>query len=163
LTKKKSKYISKEEALIKLQKYCAYQDRCHQEVRAKLLELEIFGDDLENIIVDLISEKFLDEERFARSYVRGKFRMKSWGRIRIRQELKQRNISPYCLRKGFEEINEIDYEATLTKLIKKKNKEEREKNEFKRKGKLAQYAIRKGYETYLVWKVIHRIFKDKKR
>ena len=162
MEKKKSNHLSKEEALIRLQKYCVYQDRCHQEVRAKLLELEIFGDDLENIIVDLISEKFLDEERFARSYVRGKFRMKSWGRIRIRQELKKRNISPYCLRKGFEEINEDDYEATLTRLIKKKNKEEREKNEFKRKGKLAQYAMRKGYESHLVWKMIHQIFNKKK-
>ncbi len=163
MAKKKTKYISKDEALIKLQKYCAYQDRCHQEVRAKLLELEVYGDDLENIIVDLISERFLDEERFARSYVRGKFRIKSWGRIRIRQELKQRNISAYCLKKGFEEINEIDYHETLTKLIKKKNKEEREKNEFKRKGKLAQYAIRKGYETHLVWTVIHQIFNESKK
>lgn len=163
MSKKKTTYLSKEEALIRLQKYCVYQDRCHKEVRAKLLELEIYGDDLENVIVDLIAEKFLDEERFARSYVRGKFRMKSWGRIRIRQELKQRNISAYCLRKGFEEINEVDYERTLTKLIKKKNKAEREKNEFKRKGKLAQYAMRKGFEAHLVWKVIHEIFNDKKK
>ena len=94
--KKAKKYISPEDALAKLQRYCAYQDRCHQEVRTKLIDLGVFGDTLEEIITDLIKDNFLNEERFARSYARGKFRMRKWGRIKIRQELKLRKISDYC-------------------------------------------------------------------
>ena len=113
------KYISKDDALSKLQRYCAYQDRCHQEVRSKLLDLGIYGDDLEEIISDLISENFLNEERYARSYARGKFRIKRWGRMRIQQELKQRKISAYCLRKAMEEIEEEEYEQTLRTILEK--------------------------------------------
>ena len=76
----KKKYVSLDKALQKLQRYCAYQDRCHQEVRAKLLSLGVYGDEMEEIIVSLIEDKFLDEERFARSFARGKFRLKQWGR-----------------------------------------------------------------------------------
>jgi regulatory protein len=76
----KSSYVSKEDALKKLQRYCAYQDRCHQEARRKLLDLGIYGDDLEEIISELISDNFLNEERFARSFARGKFRIKGWGK-----------------------------------------------------------------------------------
>jgi regulatory protein len=106
---KKKKYISKDDALLKLQAYCAYQDRCHSEVRSKLLDLGIYGDDLEDIIVALIEDNFLNEERYARSYARGKFRIKQWGRLRIRRELKFRKISDYCIRKAMEEIDENDY------------------------------------------------------
>ena len=119
--KKAKKYISQEDALAKLQRYCAYQDRCHQEVRTKLLNLGIYGDDLEEIMADLISENFLNEERYARSFARGKFRMKKWGRNRIRQELKMRNISAYCLRKAMTEIEEEDYLKTLKEVISKKD------------------------------------------
>lgn len=162
MDKNKPKFVSKEEALIKLQKYCAYQDRCHQEVRKKLLDLGLYGDELEQIIVDLIEERFLDEERFARSYARGKFRVKSWGRIRIRQELKQRNISSYCLKKALEEIEDNAYQDKIVHLIEKKNKIEKEKNLYKRKGKLAQYVIQKGFESHLVWKMINELYPYKK-
>jgi len=148
----------KDRALRKLQKYCAYQDRCHQEVRSKLLDLKIYGEDLENIIVELIEDKFLDEERFARSYARGKFRMKNWGRVRIRQELKKRKISAYCIKKAMQEIEEEDYIKTMQKLLEKKHKEYKEKNLFKRKGKLAKYLIGKGYESSLVWLEINKFF-----
>lgn len=153
--KKKKKHVSKEEGLIKLQKYCAYQDRCHQEVRNKLLELGIFGLDLENIISDLIAENFLNEERFARSYARGKFRIKRWGRIRIKQELAKRKISSYCVRKAMEELDEFDYLEQLQLLIEKKTALEREKNPYKKKIKIAQYAIRKGFESHLVWGILN--------
>ena len=91
----KKKYLSKEDALKKLQRYCAYQDRCHQEVRSKLLDLGIYGHDLEEVIVALIEDNFLNEERFARSFTRGKLRIKHWGRNKILQELKKKNI--FCL------------------------------------------------------------------
>jgi len=155
LAKKKSKYVSKEEGLAKLQRYCVYQDRCHQEVRYKLLDLGIYGDDLEEIIAELISENFLNEERFARSYARGKFRIKRWGRIRIGLELKKRNISAYCRKKAMEELAEEDYEGTLRQLIEKRQEQEKERNLYKKKGKIAQHFIRKGFESYLVWGILN--------
>ena len=112
--------MTKLEALKKLQKYCAYQDRCHQEVRSKLLDLGIYGDDLENVMVELIEENFLNEERFARSYARGKFRIKKWGKVRILRELKQRQISAYCIRKGMEKLKKKNTKKFLIKLSRKK-------------------------------------------
>ncbi len=155
--KKEKKYHTKDEGLAKLQRYCAYQDRCHKEVRTKLLDIGIYGDDLEEIIVDLIQDNFLNEERYARSYARGKFRMKGWGRIRIRRELKMRNISDYCMRKAMEELDELDYEGTIDKLIEKKWNTIREKDEFKKRGKLANYLAGKGYESGLIWQRIKKL------
>ena len=153
----RKKYISKKDALLKLQRYCAYQDRCHQEVRRKLRDLGIYGDDLEEIIVELIGENFLNEERYARSYARGKFRVKKWGRDRIRQELKKRNISAYCLRKGLEEIEESLYLDTLREVILKRNTKTTAKTEFERGAKLGQYALSRGYESALVWNTIRQL------
>lgn len=148
------KYISKAEALTKLQRYCAYQDRCHSEVRSKLLEIGIYGQDLEDIIAHLIEEKFLDEERYARSFARGKFRMKQWGRRRIQQELKQRDISDYCIRKALEEIKEEDYLKTLEEVLEKRAGHLAEESDFARKAKLAQYAMSRGFESDLIWQFL---------
>ncbi|MGB1121231.1 MAG: regulatory protein RecX, partial [Saprospiraceae bacterium] len=136
-----------DEALIKLQRYCAYQDRCHKEVREKLSDLGIWGDDAGQVIVELIEEKFLDEERFARSFVRGKHRFKKWGRIKIERELKKKDITGYCLKMGFQEIDDEEYLETLTTIITKKNQFLKAKNEYERKVKLAKYAMTKGYES----------------
>lgn len=149
--KKKRQYYSKEEALAKLQRYCAYQDRCHQEVRTKLLDHGIYGDELEEVISELILDNFLNEERFARSYARGKFRIKKWGKIKIRIELKKRKISDYCLRKAMEEIEDEEYEKTIDELIERKWNEIRETNDFKKKGKVAKYLEGKGYERAFIW------------
>ncbi len=151
------KRTDKVTALKKLQRYCAYQDRCHQEVRKKLIDLGVYGLDLENVITELIAENFLNEERFACSYARGKFRMKKWGRIRIRQELKQRRISDYCIRKAMKEIEEDDYRKALKALLKKKDNEKKEKNLFKLRATIAAYAIRKGYESKLVWELVKEL------
>ena len=148
----------KDIALQKLMHYCAYQERCHQEVRSKLLSLEIYGDDLEEIIAELITENFLNEERFAIAYAGGKFRMKKWGKIRIKQELKRRKISDYCIKKAMQEIDEEGYMEGLYALIEKKRKTEKETNEFKLKGRLAKYAMSKGFESYLVWQALKDIF-----
>lgn len=159
---KKKKYISRDEALDKLERYCVYQDRCHKEVRTKLIELGIYGDDLELIIAKLIEENFLNEERYACSYVRGKFRMKKWGRIKIKIELKRNKISAYCIKKGFQEIDEEEYIETLDKLILKKNELLREKNPYKRNQKIAAYLYQKGYESHLIWERIKALIKFKK-
>lgn len=155
--KKEKKFHTKEEALDKLQRYCAYQDRCHLEVRTKLLDLGIYGDDLEEVIVELIRENFLNEERFARSYARGKFRMKRWGRNRIKRELKFRQISAYCLRKAMEEIDEDEYQEVLTTILTKKIASTKAANDFLRKSKAGAYAISRGYEPGLVWEIIKTI------
>jgi len=157
--KKPTKYHTKEEALDKLQRYCVYQDRCHQEVRKKILELGVYGDDLENIITDLIAENFLNEERFACSYARGKFRMKRWGRVRIRQELKRRQMSAYCLRKAMEEIDEEEYLKVLRDILEKKLATVKGSNQFQRNGKAGTYAISRGYESHLVWETIKKLEK----
>lgn len=149
-----------DEALAKLQRYCAYQDRCHKEVKEKLNELGIWGDDAGQVIVALIEDKFLDEERFARSFVRGKYRFKKWGRIKIKQELKKKDISGYCLKMGFQEIDEQEYMENLASIIHKKNDFLKAKNQYERKAKLAKYAITKGYESHLVWQIVNDAITD---
>lgn len=138
----------------KLKHYCAYQERCHQEVRQKLLELKVYGDDLESIILMLIEENYLNEERFARLFSGGKFRIKGWGRLKIRQELKARQISEYCINKGLSEINEEQYLEKLQALKEKRESIEKEKNPILRKKKIAQYLISRGYESDLVWGIL---------
>ena len=157
---KEKKYLSQEDALAKAQRYCAYQDRCHQEVRYKLIEWGVYGDALERVIADLVSERFLDEERFARSYTRGKFRVKKWGRQRIQRELKRKEISAYCLRKAMEEIEEEDYRATLLQVLQKRDRLLRESNPYKRKQKIIQYGIQRGYEISLVYEIYKELKTD---
>ncbi|RME00261.1 MAG: RecX family transcriptional regulator [Bacteroidetes bacterium] len=147
---KPKKYYSKAEALAALQRYCAYQDRCHKEVRSKLLSLGIYGMDLEDIMVQLIEEKFLDEERFARSFARGKFRMKHWGRRRIVQELKKRDISEYCIRKALTEIDEEEYSEALRQVLHKRFSLA-SGNKYERRKKATEAALRRGYEPELVF------------
>lgn len=157
---KSKKYLTKQEGLQKLQRYCAYQDRCHQEVRSKLIELGIYGDDLEEIIVELIEENFLNEERFARSYARGKFRFKCWGRIKITRELKMRKISDYLIRKALEEIPETDYQQELYQFLERKLPLIKAKNDFERKQKLAAYAQRRGFESEYIWQTVNELIQQ---
>jgi len=131
--------------LAKLQKYCAYQDRCHSEVRTKLLQLKTYGDDLENIISELIQEDYLNEERFACSYVRGKYRMKKWGRDKIVMALKKKGISDYCIRKGLSEIDMEEYNSNLQSLYVKLAEKYTEKNAFLQRQKIYAALRRKGY------------------
>jgi len=149
------KYLTQEAALQKLQHYCAYQDRCHSEVRSKLIDLGIYGDTLEEIMTELIVNKFLDEERFARSYARGKFRLKKWGRLRILKELKFRKVSEYCMKKALSEIEEDEYLATLDTILNKKQKQYLQKNDaFTARQKAAKYAAQRGYEMNLIWELL---------
>lgn len=145
-----AKRLSFEEALIKAQRFCAYQDRCHQELRFKLIEWGVYGDDLENVLAELIQERFLDEERFARSFARGKFRIKQWGRLRIVQELKKRDVSEYCIRAGMSEIGEEDYLETLRGLLEKKaGMLGEDLPPAERFQKIVRHAISRGFEPGL--------------
>ncbi|MCB0570606.1 MAG: RecX family transcriptional regulator [Phaeodactylibacter sp.] len=152
-----AKWLTREEALAKMQRYCAYQDRCHQEVRSKLLELEVYGERLEEIMGQLIEEGFLNEERFARSFARGKFRIKQWGRNRIRRELKARQVSDYCIRKGLEEIDETEYLETLRALLQKKLENGGEGALAQQKQKAVRYALSRGFEAELAWPMLEEL------
>jgi regulatory protein len=151
---KKKQFWSKEEAVLNIQKYCAFQERCHKEVRYKLIEHAIYGDLLEEIISDLISNNFLDEERFARTFARGKFRMKQWGRNKIKQELKIRDVSAYSIKAAMTEIDGDEYLSVLCHLIAKKERTTTFKNQFDKKKKLTDYALSKGYEYELIAEII---------
>ncbi len=137
--------------LNKLRHYCAYQERCHEEVRTKILALKIYGEGLEEIINKLIEEDFLNEERFSKAYSGGRFRIKKWGRNKIINELKKRKISEYCIKMGLSEIDADDYSATMNKLIQSALKRYKSNNPFETKNKTAKFLISKGYESNLVW------------
>ena len=143
---KKITYWSRDEANNLIQRYCALQERCHSEVRSKLLEHGVYGDVLEELISDLISNNFLDEERFARTFARGKFRMKHWGKNKIKSELKLRKVSAYSINEAMKEIDHDEYIGTLKMLLDKKERTTTFKNRYDRLKKLTDYATVKGYE-----------------
>ena len=145
--------LSNEIALSKLQQYCVYQDRCHSEVRTKLLSLKVYGDDLEMIISELIQDRYLDEERFAKSFARGKFNMKKWGRGKITMHLKQKQVSPYCIKKGMQEIDETEYLSELQRIYEKKLAACNDNNSYICKQKAMKYCISRGYESGLVYEL----------
>jgi regulatory protein len=134
--------------------FCAYQERTHAEVRERLREWCIYSDEAEEMIVWLIENNYLNEERFAKAYAGGKFRIKNWGRIRIKNELKMKGLSDYCIRIGLAEIEENDYQNKLRALLTKKEEEFDFENAFLKKQKLARYFIGKGYESNLVWDIL---------
>lgn len=137
--------LTYEEALDKLQRYCVYQDRCHQEVRTKLLELKVYGDKLEEVMSALIEENFLNEERFARSYVRGKYKIKRWGKSKILLELKRRKISAYCIKKGMSEIEEDVYLENIQYSLRKYAMQYAKNQDYVRRQKILQACQRRGY------------------
>lgn len=150
----KKKYTPAQ-AFLKAQLYCAYQERCQQEMRDKLYEWGLYPDAVENLIAQLITENFLNEERFAKAYAGGKFRIKKWGRIKIKLELKKRHISDYCIRKGMQEIDEDDYIKTLQQLIEKKLKETKDRNPLVKNAKVARYVASRGFEQDLIWDILN--------
>lgn len=150
MEKRKQKTYTPKEALVKAAAYCAYQDRTQQEVRDKLYSYGLEHDDVEELIVRLSQEKLIDEERYAQSYVRGKYGLKKWGRRKIMQGLKAKGISDYCIKQGLKEIDPELYEQNLHQLLEKKNVTEKEKNPFARRQKLSFYLMSKGYESDLV-------------
>lgn len=135
--------------------FCAYRDRSHKEVEEKLREMRMIPAAQEQIIIQLMQEDFLNEERFARSFVRGKFRIKKWGRIKIKQELKFREISSPIIKLAFTEIEEKDYLSTLYNVAEKKLRLIKEKDPYKRRKKLTDFLLRKGYESALVYDTVN--------
>ncbi len=150
------KKLSKEQALQRIKQYCAYQERCHSEVKEKLYSLGLYKNDVEQLMAQLIEENYLNEERFAKQYAGGKFRMNQWGRVKIKYALRQKQVSDYCIKKGMKEISDADYKKTLHKLAEQKLKTlKNESNLFSKKKKLQDYLLQKGYEGELVREVVN--------
>lgn len=154
---KPKKYWSLQEAKIKIAAYCAYQDRCQMEVRNKLYEKGVYGDKAEDLIAEMISEGFLNEERFAQSFVRGKYRLKKWGRNRIQLELKQKQVSPYCIKSGLKEIDPEEYWEILIRETEKKYYSIKEQDEFKKRYKTTQYLMGRGFEMDLIQSALEEL------
>ena len=145
--------------LQKAASYCAYQERTQDEVKQRLKKWDVWGDEADEIIAELISMNYLSEERFAKTYAGGKFRMKNWGRMKIKQELHRRGLSEYSIEKGMKEIGDTAYLEGLKDLLAKKKilLERTEPDKFKLKQKLVRFALGKGYESELIWKTIEEI------
>lgn len=150
--------IGMEQALQKIKQYCAYQERTHHETKEKLYSYGLYQHEVEQLLTQMIEENYLNEERFAIAYAGGKFRMNHWGRVKIRYEMKQKQLSEYCIQKGLASIDEEDYLATLQKLADNKLLQlKAEKNIFTRRRKLQQYLAQKGYESFMIAEVISKI------
>lgn len=145
--------------LQKAASYCAYQERTQDEVRKRLQKWEVWGEEADEIIAELISTNYLSEERFAKTYIGGKFRMKSWGKMKIKKELHRRGLSEYSIKEGMKEIPEDSYKNSVKELLVKKKilLDRTETDKFKLKQKLARFALGKGYESELVWKTIEEL------
>jgi len=144
------KELSKEQALQKLKQFCAYSERCHADVKEKLYSLGVWKKFHDEIIVALIEENYLNEERYAMAFAGGKHRINEWGRVKIKYALQQKQISPYCINKAMKEIDEESYMDTLSRLAKEKYAALKHEQYLIRKKKTIDYLLQKGYEPALV-------------
>lgn len=152
------KNIGTEKAWQKIKHYCAYQERSHAETRDKLYSFGLYKHEVETLLTRLIEENYLNEERYAIAFAGGKFRMKQWGRVKIKYELQQNRVSSYCIKKAMAAIDEDDYQNTLQKLATAKLATlKSEKNIFVKKTKLRNYLMQKGFEPALVMEIVNRI------
>ncbi|HEX6226075.1 MAG TPA: regulatory protein RecX [Chryseolinea sp.] len=143
----------------KIYHYCAYQERSHQEVKNKLYTLNLSTDEVDALITELIADGYLNEERFAKAFAGGKFRLKSWGKIKITNALEAKGLTKNCIRIGLKEIDDDDYRKTIESLLLKKAAHTDENNLFVLREKLATYAIQKGFEPELVWEIAKEIIR----
>jgi regulatory protein len=156
LNQKPKNSLTKEQAFQKAKHYCAYQERSHLEAREKLYSLGLWKKDVEELLSRLIEEDYLNEERFAKQFAGGKFRMKQWGKVKIQYELKQKQVSAYCIKKALLEVGDDDYDKTIRKLTSKKiSTLKSETNIFTKKKKLQDYLLQKGYE----WEIVNEMLK----
>ena len=138
-------------AVEQLKAYCALQDKCQWDVIQKMQKWGLLKISQKHILELLIQEKYVDEERYSRSFCRGKFKIKKWGKIKIKNELKNKYISDKCITKGLAEINDFEYQEELDKQYHKKKDTIKEKNHFIKTNQIATYLINRGYESNLVW------------
>ncbi|APY11139.1 recombinase RecX [Seonamhaeicola sp. S2-3] len=140
-----------QEATKKLEHYCAYQERCHKEVRQKLESMHMIPEAIDVIIVHLLEHNFLNEARFAKTFVSGKFKIKAWGRRRLAYELKQKDISKVNINQALAEISDTEYIEVFNDLAEKKARSIKEPNKFKKRKKIIDYLLYRGWESDLVY------------
>ena len=157
IVQKKTSF-SLEEAQKKIEHYCAYQERCHQEVVQKLRQMKMIPQAIDVIIGKLIQENYLNETRFAQSFARGKFRIKKWGKNRILRELKLRHISDYNIKKGMKEIPDSDYETTFYELFEKRKKAVAHLPKNEQKKKIISYLNYRGWEQHKIYSALNDFF-----
>ena len=146
----KPRVFSRQEAFLKAQSFCAYQERSQHEIRTKLYEWGLHQRDVETIISELIESNFLNEERFAVAFTLGKFRIKGWGKIKIKQGLKFKQVPEKLIQKSLQKIDNDDYIHKLKQILDKKSPLVKEKDPYKRRYKLMQYAASRGFEKDLI-------------
>ena len=151
------KSITISDAKKNIEHYCAYQERCHKEVINKLKNLGIIQNAIEKIVADLIQNNYLNETRFAQSFARGKFRIKKWGKVKIRRELNKREISEYNIKMGMKEISNSDYEETFNMLLEKKLSELSHLSESEKKRKVLNYLLYRGWEVEKIFEALRKI------
>ncbi len=151
---------SVKEAIQKIEYFCSYQERCHDEVISKLRTMKLDSDEIDQIMVHLLSQNFLNEERFACSFARGKHRIKHWGKIRIVNELKFKNISQTLINKALKEITPEEYLETFHTLAERNWESIREKNTLKKRKKFCDYMLRRGFESNLVYEKVKELEKS---
>jgi regulatory protein len=157
---KPKKRLTPTEARTRIQRYCAYQERSHRQVRSRLFDYGLHSEDVELIISELITDKFLNEERFAKAFAGGKFRMKKWGKNKIEYQLKSQGLSKRCIATGLKEIDQDEYRKSMITLLKKKLGSIKETNPLIKKHKAGRFMIGKGYEPDLVWQQLEKLFPD---
>ena len=155
------KYITKQEALVKAQNLCAYQEKCEYDIRKKLYDWNAKPENFDDIINQLIQDKFIDEQRYAISFAKEKFRFNKWGKIKIEYTLKQKNLPSNIIYNALNEINETDYNSVLEKELLKKLKSIKDTDEYTIKSKLARFAISKGFENGKVFDMVSTILEKK--
>jgi regulatory protein len=147
-----------QQALPKAKHYCAYQERSHSDVKDKLYSFGLNTKEVDQIVSTLIEENYLNEERFAIQFAGGHFRTKKWGRVKITHALKQKQVSPYCIKKALKQIDEDEYLKVLQKLFEEKLKTlKSEKNIFVKKRKLQDHLLQKGFESDLIREMVNGI------
>ena len=149
------KKLTPQQARSKAEAYCAYQERSQQEVRDKLYLWGLHRADVEEVIAGLITDNFLNEERFAMAYASGKFRINGWGRQKIKQGLQQKAVSTPLIRQALANLDEQEYREKLVDLLRSKARLEKESHPLKRKNKLVRYAFGRGYESELIYELLN--------
>ncbi len=149
-----------DEAKKKLEYYCAYQERCHKEVTQKLKGMYMIPEAIDIIIVYLLQHNYLNEERFAKTFVRGKFKIKKWGKRRLTLELKRKGIGKVNINQALSEIREAEYIEVFNDLAEKRAILIKETNKFKKKKKLIDYLLYRGWESHLVYVKVNELIKQ---
>ncbi len=153
----KNDFLTYEQAKLKMEKYCIYQDRCHFDVEKKLQTINTLQDYKNQIIIDLLQDNFLNEERFAKNFALGKFNQKKWGKTKITYELKKRKIHSNLIQQALNEIDDIAYYEVLQSLFIKKSASVTEKKVFLKNKKVINFLVNRGFEYSLIFKVIEEL------